>query len=115
MRKQFSFKSYAFNLKDTMVADKLLGIFHVIVQVLTALSLLISGFAAFQWGFFHGLGTLILMIVLIPIASVLVRFWFEMIAVLFSINGNLFDIKKEMCGACTCEDCDCEEKTKKVK
>ena len=94
MLKNFSFKNYLFNLKETLVASKLLGILHILTQVVTAISMLCSGFVAFRGGFFAGLGTLILMIILIPVVSVFVRFWFEMIAVLFSINDNLHDLKK---------------------
>ena len=88
-----------------------MGILHILTQVVVGISMLCSGFVAFRAGFFAGLGTLILMIILIPVVSIFVRFWFEMIAVLFSINDNLRDLKKGFFGMeCGCgEDCDCED------
>lgn len=57
------------------------------------------------------------MIILFPIASVFIRFWFELISVLFSINSNIQDIKgvftdipeeccdeEGCCGCCAQED-----------
>jgi hypothetical protein len=91
-----------------MVASTLLGVFHIIAQVVMVISMLSSGFAAFAFGFFPGIGGLILMVILIPIVSLFIRFWFEMIAVIFSINGNLTDIKQGFFGPCSCDDCDGE-------
>lgn len=106
MSEKFSFKAYLCNLKTTMVANKLLGVFHIIAQAIMVISMISSGLAAFRMGFFPGLGTLVLIIILIPIVSLFVRFWFELISVLFSINGNLTDIKQGLLGPCDCEDCD---------
>lgn len=112
MNEKFSFGNYLFKLKNTIVANRLLGILHVIAQICVVVSMLITGFSAFSAGFWAGLGMLLLMIILIPVVSIFVRFWFEMISVLFSINGNIQDIKKGIfgIGGCECgEDCDCED------
>jgi hypothetical protein len=118
MSEKCSFKAYLCNLKTTMVASKLLGIFHIIAQIVMVLSMLSYGFSAFAMGFFQGLAILILTIILIPIVSLFVRFWFELISVQFSINGNLTDIKQGLFGPCDCEDCDgdcgCEIEIEKV-
>jgi len=94
MQETFSFGDYLLKLKHTMVANKLLGILHVLTQVIVAVSMLITALTTFKAGFFAGLGMLILMILLIPVASICVRFRFEMLAVRFSINANLTDLKQ---------------------
>ncbi|MDD2537173.1 MAG: DUF4282 domain-containing protein [Candidatus Absconditabacteria bacterium] len=123
MIKNFSFIDYFFKLKETVVADKLLGILHIIAQAGAALGMLSSGLAAFAYSPLYGIGILLLMIILFPIASVFIRFWFELISVLFSINTNIQEIKGvftdtpeeccegegECCSGCASEKAESEE------
>ncbi len=68
-----------------IVAKYLLVILHAVIQVFACLGILATAFREN-----------LLAIFLIPIAFVLIRFYFELITVIFSINNNLSDIKDEL-------------------
>ena len=107
MLKNFSLKDYLFNLKNTMVANTFLGILHILAQVVVAISMLISAFGLLFYQGFVGFLGFIALLVLIPLASMFTRFWFECLAVIFSINNNLGDMKNALTGGCPCDGCEC--------
>lgn len=62
---------------------------HIVIQVFVFVSNLYIaskfGFLAFLWA-----------LILAPFVFFMVRFWFEFLVILFSINDNLFEIKNNL-------------------
>lgn len=91
--KNFNLKGYCFNIFDTMVANKLLWILHVITQVFFIVIMLIAVLKSFVfWSVAEGL----IMLVFIPVVSVFIRLWYEFLWVMFSINNNAKEIKEHL-------------------
>ena len=91
--KNFNLKDYCFNLFDTMVANKLLWVLHVITQVFFIAIMLIAILKSFVfWDVAEGL----VMLIFIPVVSVFIRLWFEFLGVMFSINNNTKEIKESL-------------------
>ena len=91
--KNFNLKDYCFNLFDTMVANKLLWVLHVITQVFFIAIMLIAILKSFVfWNVAEGL----VMLIFIPVVSVFIRLWFEFLGVMFSINNNTKKIKESL-------------------
>ena len=91
--KKFNLKDYCFNLFDTMVANKLLWVLHVITQVFFIAIMLIAILKSFVfWNVAEGL----VMLIFIPVVSVFIRLWFEFLGVMFSINNNTKEIKESL-------------------
>ena len=91
--KNFNLKDYCFNIFDTMVANKLLWLLHVITQVFFIVVMLIAVLKSLVfWDVAEGL----IMLVFIPIMSVFIRLWFEFLGVMFSINNNTKEIKESL-------------------
>lgn len=91
--KKFNLKDYCFNLFDTMVANKLLWVLHVITQVFFIAIMLIAILKSFVfWDVAEGL----IMLIFIPVVSVFIRLWFEFLGVMFSINNNTKEIKESL-------------------
>lgn len=91
--KKFNLKDYCFNLFDTMVANKLLWVLHVITQVFFIAIMLIAILKSFVfWDVAEGL----VMLIFIPVVSVFIRLWFEFLGVMFSINNNTKEIKESL-------------------
>lgn len=76
-----------------MVANKLLGILHVITQVFFIGIMLIAVLKSLViWNVAEGL----VMLIFIPVASVFIRLWFEFLGVMFSINNNTKEIVQRL-------------------
>ena len=91
--KNFNLKDYCFNLFDTMVANKLLWVLHVITQVFFIAIMLIAILKSFVfWNVAEGL----VMLIFIPVVSVFIRLRFEFLGVMFSINNNTKEIKESL-------------------
>ena len=91
--KNFNLKDYCFNLFDTMVANKLLWILHVITQVFFIAIMLIAVLKSLVfWDIAEGL----IMLIFIPVVSVFIRLWYEFLGVMFSINNNTKEIKEHL-------------------
>ena len=91
--KKFNLKDYCFNLFDTMVANKLLWILHVITQVFFIAIMLIAVLKSLVfWNVAEGL----IMLIFIPVVSVFIRLWYEFLWVMFSINNNTKEIKEHL-------------------
>ncbi len=91
--KNFNLKDYCFNLFDTMVANKLLWVLHVITQVLIVACMLI---AVLKCLVFWDVAEWLIMLIFVPIVSVFIRLWFEFLGVMFSINNNTKEIKESL-------------------
>jgi phosphate/sulfate permease len=63
----------------------------------------------FQVSTWQGILAIILTVILVPLVSLVVRFFFELLMVPFAISKNLAKIKKELFGCCECEGCCGEE------
>ena len=91
--KNFNLKDYCFNLFDTMVANKLLWILHVITQVFFIAIMLIAVLKSLVfWDIAEGL----IMLIFVPVVSVFIRLWYEFLGVMFSINNNTKEIKERL-------------------
>ena len=91
--KNFNLKDYCFNLFDTMVANKLLWILHVITQVFFIAVMLIAILKSFV---FWDVTEWLVMLIFLPVVSVFIRLWFEFLGVMFSINNNTKEIKEKL-------------------
>ncbi len=91
--KKFNLKDYCFNLFDTMVANKLLWVLHVISQVFFIAIMLIAILKSFV---FWDVAEWLVMLIFIPVVSVFIRLWFEFLGVMFSINNNTKEIKESL-------------------
>ena len=91
--KNFNLKDYCFNLFDTMVANKLLWILHVIKQVFFIAVMLIAILKSFVFG---NVAEWLVMLIFLPVVSVFIRLWFEFLWVMFSINNNTKEIKEQL-------------------
>lgn len=91
--KNFNLKDYCFNLFDTMVANKLLWVLHVITQVLIVACMLI---AVLKCLVFWDIAEWLIMLIFVPIVSVFIRLWFEFFGVMFSINNNTREIVQHL-------------------
>lgn len=84
---------------DSMIASKIIKIIYVIALIFTivgALGTILSGlFTLFSWPGV-GFAKIIAGLVSLIIGPLLVRVWAEMLIVLFNINDNLAEIKKEL-------------------
>lgn len=76
-----------------MVANKLLGILHVITQVFFIAIMLIAVLKSLVfWNIAEGL----IMLIFVPVVSVFIRLWYEFLGVMFSINNNTKEIKERL-------------------
>ena len=76
-----------------MVANKLLGILHVITQVFFIAIMLIAVLKSLVfWDIAEGL----VMLIFVPVVSVFIRLWYEFLGVMFSINNNTKEIKERL-------------------
>ena len=91
--KNFNLKDYCFNIFDTMVANKLLWILHVITQAFIIVVMLIAVLKSLVFG---DVAEGLIMLVFIPVVSVFIRLWFEFLGVMFSINNNTKEIKESL-------------------
>ena len=91
--KNFKLKDYCFNLFDTMVANKLLWILHVITQVFFIVIMIIAILKSFVY---WSVAEWLIMLIFIPIVSVFIRLWFEFLGVMFSINNNTKEIMERL-------------------
>lgn len=91
--KNFKLKDYCFNLFDTMVANKLLWILHVITQVFFIAIMVIAILKSFVY---WSAAEWLIMLIFIPIVSVFIRLWFEFLGVMFSINNNTKEIMERL-------------------
>lgn len=113
----FSFKDYFMNLSNTLVADKMLNIIHLICQI-SVIWFLFLLFLREMWWYFMDISDWILILICIPVYSILIRLVFEFIGSIFAIKRNSDIIANsfewmldcdcwECCEEC-CDDCDCE-------
>lgn len=102
MHKKAGLGKYLFSLKHIMVAPKLLSVLHTIAQACILITALVILIAAVKNGIMYGVLALFGCIVWVPIASLFVRAYFELIMVPFSLAKNVRKIKKWLFG-CECD------------
>jgi hypothetical protein len=106
MEKKCSLRGYLFKLKHIIVAPKLLGIFHLLTQIGMVCGAVVAVVDFFHTSLWQGLLSLVLAIIGIPLLSVLIRFYFELLTTPFAISKNLEKIRKGLFDFdCECDGC----------
>lgn len=105
MKKKYSLTSYLFKLKKSIIAPKLISVLHGLSQIALLAFALFFIFSQMQKGEgnYYAIIVIIAGMILLPLASFLVRAWFELVMVPFAISKNVHKIKKilkerEECG-----------------